>query len=81
MFRMSPSVVRGTLLVIQMSEQILDFGVANTIGSWAVGVAVLESGALALRDFNEGLVAHIHAVDFDAAAMLPGVPNLQVAQP
>jgi len=64
------------LLARQVIVQVFNFWVANAVGCRAVGIAVLEAGTLALCNFNKGLVANVHAINLDAAAVLPGVPNL-----
>ena len=47
----------------------------------AVLLAVAQRDAFALRHLAEVPVANIHAVDFEALAVLPGVPDLEIAEP
>ena len=71
----------STLLIGEVRVEIFNFWVAHTIGTWAISFAVLEGHALALSNLHEFLVANLHAIDFDAAAMLPSVLHLEVTQP
>ena len=71
----------SALLVRKVLVQIFNLGVANAVSGRTIGLAVVERGALAVSDLDEVLVADIVTVDGKAAAVLPSVPHLQVADP
>ena len=69
----------GKLLVILL--EVLKLRCADAKRRWAESLAVFQGGTLALGDVHECRVAHIDAVDLQAAAVLPRVANIQVAEP
>ena len=68
-------------MLVSVSQQVLSAGSTLAESSWAILVAVGQSDTLALRDKMEVMVARVHTIDFQAVSVLPGVSDLQVAQP
>ena len=54
---------------------------ALAISCGAVRLSIGQSDALALGDQMEIMIANINAVDCDAVTMLPGMSDLEVAEP
>ena len=69
----------GQLLVVLL--KVLELGCADAKRRWAESLAVFQGGTLALGDVQECRVAHIDAIDLQAASVLPRVADIQVAEP
>ena len=61
--------------------EVCEAGCALAISCGAVGLSVGQSDALALGDQMEIMIANIDAADSDAVTMLPGMSDLEVAEP
>ena len=54
---------------------------ALAVSRRAVGLSIGQRDALALGDKMEIVIANINAIDCNAVAMLPGMSDLEVAEP
>jgi len=79
--RSALSVKWFALLCGEGALQIFELRSAHAVSSRTVSFSVGQSGALALGNVEEGTIAYIHAVDLEAAAVLPRVPHLLIAKP
>lgn len=61
--------------------QVFNLWVTHAEGSRAVGLPVSQSDTFTLGHLVEFLVAHVHTVNLQAVAVLPGVAHLQITEP